>query len=510
MTTLTRNDLKNALTRANAGDAIADAFAAWRASHGIARTGDMTLAQWQAAYDRFILDGAAGPVAPVASEDQTTETQEDLTPMTAEDQTPAPAARPQAPDLSRVLDGLSLVLSDKALEPLKAGIAALSRDSEAARKEAEQARHEKALALIDAEALRAVASVPAAPQAPGAVPHAQIIKTQTVSDLIGGKTDLAKSVRVDVCDYQDAPRLDPNFQWPAETPHIFAAMRAGLNVALWGARGVGKSSLIRQVAAVTRRPHFEISFHAETSGSELFGTLGIEGDGMAWVPGDLLTAMTTPHAVIDLSEISASRPDLVMQLNAVLETSGRSIFVGGKRHHVHPSVTFFATSNDNGSGEAAARYAGVRAMNDATRSRFIWVELETPSAAQFAKMIHKATGLPLPAAEMLAGFEKAAETHVRQGKCEATPGPRAWYAFAKLSLAGLPHETAFAYAVENLGTQEDGAVWRQEFSANFPGSAYAAAVKGKATLQTPVSGGTGYIDPDAPTRSGFTPVPDDL
>jgi hypothetical protein len=168
---MTRNDIKNALTRANAGDQIADAFAAWRTAQGIARTGDMTLAQWQAAYDRFTVGGAAGPVAPAPqaatedqpedqTEDQTedqpeyqiTETQEDQTPMHTEDRTPA------APDLSRVLDGLSLVLSDKALEPLKAGIAALSRDREAAQAAAEQARHEKALALIDAEALRAVAS----------------------------------------------------------------------------------------------------------------------------------------------------------------------------------------------------------------------------------------------------------------------------------------------------------------------------------------------------------------
>jgi AAA domain (dynein-related subfamily) len=496
---MTRNDLKNALTRAAAGDDIADAFAAWRAHHGIARTGDMTLSQWQIAYDLFILNGAAGPVTPaphVTPETETeteTETQEDQTPM--QNPTHAPA------DLSRVLDGLALVLSDKALEPLKAGIAALSRDRETARSEAAQARHDKDLALIDAEALRAVQSVPTAPQAPGAIPHAKLAQTLTVADLIGGRTDLAKAVRVDVCDYQDAPRLDPNFLWPAETPHIFAAMRAGLNVALWGARGVGKSSLIRQVAAVTRRPHFEISFHAETSGSELFGTLGIDGDGMAWVPGDLLVAMTTPHAVVDLSEISASRPDLVMQLNAVLETSGRSIFVGGKRHHVHPTVTFFATSNDNGSGEAAARYAGVRAMNDATRSRFIWVELETPTAAQFAKMIHKATGLPQPAADILAGFEKAAETHVKQGKCEATPGPRAWYAFAKLSLAGLAADVAFSYAVENLGTSEDGAVWRQEFSANFPVGAYAAALAGKPAPSASV---------ETPTRSGFTPVASDF
>lgn len=482
---MTRNDLKSALTRRNAGDAIADAFEAWRAARGIARTGDMTLAQWQEAFDTFVTGGTAGPVAPAP----------DAAPDADDDTAPSAKTAAPSPDLSRTLEGLGLFLSPAALTPLKAGIAALEKERDDARTRARQAE-------TDAQNAAAVA----VPLAPGQTPHARKVATKTLGDLIGARTAAAQSVEVDFCDYADAPPMDPNFIWPVATPDIFRAMRCGLNMALWGDRGTGKSSLVRNIAAVTRRPHFEISFHAETSGTELFGSLGIEGDGMAWVPGDLLTAMQTPHAVIDLSEISASRPDLVMQLNAVLEEGSRSIFVGGRRHPVHPTVTFFATTNDNGSGENAARYAGVRAMNDATRSRFIWVEIQTPSAAQLGRMIAKAANIARPAADMLATFEKDMEKHVRAARCEATPGLRAWKGFGRLVMAGTTPRDAFAMAVEHLGTGDDAAVWRQEFTANFPQARFEGLARGEVIDTDPTPVGDDDNAPETPTRAGFDPL----
>lgn len=490
---MTRNEMKTALSRAVAGNAIADAFAAWREARGIARTGDMSKDQWAEAYRTFIVDGAAGPVTPAPDAAPETDDADDDDQPSA----PAPQAAP-AGDLPRVLSGLEMFLSPQALTPLKAGIAALERERDEAQRRAAQA---------ETDAQNAAQQV-AAPVAPGAVPHARKVATKTLGDLIGARTQAAQSVEADLCDFADAPRVDPNFVWPVATPDIFRAMRCGLNIALWGDRGTGKSSLVRNIAAVTRRPHFEISFHAETSGTELFGSMGIEGDGMAWVPGDLLTAMQTPWAVIDLSEISASRPDLVMQLNAVLEEGSRSIFVGGKRHPVNPTVTFFATTNDNGSGENAARYAGVRAMNDATRSRFIWVEIQTPAQTQLARMIAKAANLPRPAADLLAAFEKEMEKHVRAAKCEATPGIRAWKGFGRLVMAGTSARDAFAMAVEHLGTSDDAAVWRQEFSANFPQAQFEGLARGTITSADPAPAQDDDADGliPTPTRSGFTPL----
>ena len=229
---------------------------------------------------------------------------------------PAPAPVKPAPAPVKGTDPLATlrpILSPDMLKGADQAIAAVVADLDTARRDLEAARRE----------VEHAASVPMKPGAH----RTRKVETKTVADLIGSRAQIAQAFSLDVCDCPDAPAVDPDFVFDAALlSEVAAAITEGLNVAFYGDRGTGKSSFVRQIAAVTRRPHFEISFHGESSGSELFGTWGLDGDGgMVWVNGDLLEAMTTPYAVIDLSEISASRPDLVMQLNTVLEEGSRSM-----------------------------------------------------------------------------------------------------------------------------------------------------------------------------------------
>ncbi len=100
-------------------------------------------------------------------------------------------------------------------------------------------------------------------------------------------------------------------------------------------------------------------------------------------------------------------------------------------------------------------------MNDATRSRFVWVNLELPDRRQTSLMIHKASLLPRPAADILAEFEIRMQQGIRSGDCESSPGLRGLIAWGKMMVAGIAPNDAFTYAIEHTATSDDGAFWRQ-------------------------------------------------
>jgi MoxR-like ATPase len=276
-------------------------------------------------------------------------------------------------------------------------------------------------------------------------------------------------------------------------------MAAGKNILGFGAAGTGKSSFWRALAALLGRPYFQIGFHAETSTAELFGFQGPEGEGMAWVPGDLLIAMQTPFAMIDLSEISFARPELTAQLLSVLEATDRSVLAGGTRYHVHPTARFFASSNDNGSGENSHRYHGTRALNPALVSRFGFrVEFKSPNESRFAKMVARTTGIDLAAAQNIAAFEKTIEKGMKAGDCEATPGVRAALDWSDMVLAGTPSKEAFEFCVINSAPSDDAAYWGQQAAALDPHTAIDAAANGQ-PIPTPVE-----AEAAPETRNGFT------
>lgn len=372
---------------------------------------------------------------------------------------------------------------DKIADRIETAVASLERERDNAKAAADKAAK--------------AAAVPVAPVKPGE--HvATVEKTVNVADLIpnAGSTLRDRNIMVDVCNHPLAPAFDKTYLWGEHFPDMIAALVSGMNVLAYGAKGTGKSSAARNIAAMLGRPYFQIGFHAETSSAELFGFPGPDGDGMSWVPGDLLIAMQTPHAVIDLSEISFARPELTAQLFSVLERTDRTVLAGGVKYHVHPTAWFIGTSNDNGSGELSHRYHGTRPMNPALVSRFQFrVEFTTPTATRLAKMIARATNIPLPAAQEIAGFEKAMESGVKAGDCEDTPGIRSMLAWAELVMIGTESRKAFEYAVINSAPTDDAAYWGQR----------AAQMEPHAIIDRAVSGQPVPAKPEpVETRNGFT------
>jgi nitric oxide reductase NorQ protein len=396
------------------------------------------------------------------------------------------------PNLDRTLDGLGLVLSDKALEPLKAGIESIRRERDAANVKAKDALHQASLAAV-----------------PTTVEHGEHLTRslgrENLADVVKGASQNLRNreILVDVCDNPNAPKVDPNYLPVKQVPDIIATLDDGDNVLIFGDKGTGKSSIPRWIAGKLGRPYFQITFHAETSSAELFGFHAPSGDGLTWQQGDLLKAIQTPFAVLDLSEISFSRPEMVAQMFPVLENNDRTILVGGKTYHVHPTVWILATSNDDGSGEMSNRFHGTQPLNPALVDRFgLRVHLELPDQARLSKMLQKTANISKTAADMLAKFEKDLEKQVRQANCENTAGFRSLVSFAKRVRRGMVVRDAFNMTVLNSALSQDQAVWGQEY-VNFPDADFAAELTGNATTAEPETEGD-EIEPE--TRSGFPKI----
>lgn len=458
---MTRDQIKAAVRAATPGEKV---FTEWRIANGLPQhSGDMTKAQWIVAHAYWVT-GDATPVTPAPKAEPKPKAE------------PAPKAAPKAekakpvtPAKSDPFKDAENFLSDKALAPLKKAYddAMSEAKKQTARAErAEKLANDKAL-----EAHNAKAATPAPAPAPVAGPVAAFVEEKNLADLMPGRVSddtRNREIMLPLCDFEAAPQIDPNYVWPANTPDICTAASLDMSICLYGPKGSGKSSFWRQVAAISKRPHIEIAFHGEISHADLFGFEGPAPDGgTQWVMGDLLKAVTTPYAIVDCAEIAKSRPDMVTALNSVFESSQRAIFAGGKWHHFAPGVWLVASSNDNGTGETAGQYHGVKPMDESLRSRLVWFQVELPGKTQLSRMLNKVANVQKDAADMLADLELSLLDAVRKGDCETSPGFRALVAMAKLVKSGMDAKAAFDVAALNSAVQEDRALWADMLNATF-------------------------------------------
>jgi hypothetical protein len=79
----------------------------------------------------------------------------------------------------------------------------------------------------------------------------QVIDTKPASLVLDAK--LANGQTLQIWDAPDAPALDLDYAWPAQTGLILAQMNRGRNVFLSGPRGCGKSTFAEQLAARQKR-----------------------------------------------------------------------------------------------------------------------------------------------------------------------------------------------------------------------------------------------------------------
>ena len=199
------------------------------------------------------------------------------------------------------------------------------------------------------------------------------------------------------------PEEDPYFYVSTEVASILAKIRAisrkkPVNVLVSGRQGCGKSSLVRQYAALYDCPlsTFQVGILSEPG--QLFGEYALESGETKYKQFLFPEAIQTPGCVIHLEEIN--RPEHPKALNMLfsLLSDDREVWIEELGLlQVADGVVFFATLNE---GE---EFIGTELLDAALRDRFYLLLMDyLPNDVEKEVLIKKTEVTPEQAEDILA------------------------------------------------------------------------------------------------------------
>jgi len=156
-----------------------------------------------------------------------------------------------------------------------------------------------------------------------------------------------------------------------------------------GLSGNGKTYMVEQACAATKREVIRVNFTVETDEDDLIGGFRLVNGDTKFFKGPVIKAMEK-GAVLLCDEIDLANPAKVMCLQSILE--GKGYFIKKTGEYITPAhgFTVIATANTKGKGSDDGRFIGTNILNEAFLERYpITCEQEYPSPAIERKILDK-------------------------------------------------------------------------------------------------------------------------
>uniref|UniRef100_A0A663DUU3 Midasin n=1 Tax=Aquila chrysaetos chrysaetos TaxID=223781 RepID=A0A663DUU3_AQUCH len=160
-------------------------------------------------------------------------------------------------------------------------------------------------------------------------------------------------------------------------------------VLIQGETSVGKTSLIRWLAAATGNHCVRINNHEHTDIQEYIGCYTSDPSGkLVFKEGILIDAMRKGYWIV-LDELNLAPTDVLEALNRLLDDN-RELFITETQEVVkaHPRFMLFATQNPPG------LYGGRKVLSRAFRNRFVELHFDELPSAELETILHKRCSLP--------------------------------------------------------------------------------------------------------------------
>ena len=198
-------------------------------------------------------------------------------------------------------------------------------------------------------------------------------------------------------------------------------------VLLIGDTGVGKTSAIRYLAALTKNGFRRLNLNGQTGTEEIIGKILLQNGSTYWVDGVLIDAMRKGYWIL-LDEINAASPEVLFAIHSLLDDDGYIVLSehSGEIVKPHPHFRLFAAMNPSGD------YAGTKEMNQALISRFYVVKLEHPVPAIEQQILKNRAGITEKAAEEMVAFAGEVRKMKRDEKIQFTLSTRELIQWAEL------------------------------------------------------------------------------
>ncbi|XP_036895348.1 midasin isoform X2 [Sturnira hondurensis] len=160
-------------------------------------------------------------------------------------------------------------------------------------------------------------------------------------------------------------------------------------VLIQGETSVGKTSLIRWLAAATGNHCMRINNHEHTDIQEYIGCYTSDSSGkLVFKEGVLIDAMRKGYWII-LDELNLAPTDVLEALNRLLDDN-RELLITETQEVVkaHPRFMLFATQNPPG------LYGGRKVLSRAFRNRFVELHFDELPSSELETILHKRCSLP--------------------------------------------------------------------------------------------------------------------
>lgn len=166
------------------------------------------------------------------------------------------------------------------------------------------------------------------------------------------------------------------------------------NLMLIGDAGVGKSSVIVEIAGRLNVPVFQMACSGKTRFQHLVGSRELVGGETKWVDGPLTRAMRE-GGILLMDEVTRLDPGEQMNLAAVLDArSTLTIPDTGEVVKPHPRFRVAATGNSGGFGDESGAYVGEKPSSFAFLDRFQKMRINQMPEDVEITLLKKVSGLP--------------------------------------------------------------------------------------------------------------------
>ncbi len=153
--------------------------------------------------------------------------------------------------------------------------------------------------------------------------------------------------------------------------HVTAGLRDGEKMLLVGPTGVGKSTLVEQIAARLNWPVIRVAASGGLTEADLLGEWTVKGGETVFQYGFLPRAMKQ-GAICLVDEIDGLEPSVAFSLHQLMEDGGSLVLLqnGAEVIEPHPRFRLICTANTLGHGDDSGLYTGTRVLNAAFLDRF--------------------------------------------------------------------------------------------------------------------------------------------